>query len=701
MFDYNNIIKTAILSSLSACALLACVEVEQPRSTESGYLSAPSLDIDVEVEDLTQTKALDFGIQAPDPSQMRFVVKDKDNKVVYDAEGLWVDPLVLPVGQYTIDAYAGENGFGAPYFMGTVTGSISALASEVPALSVALANALVNVNVSDALAEHFIKGDKLSLNGDAYEAAYGEWFYVPAGADLSLELTGTNSAGKQVKLSHTLKSPSPKAAYRITCGTETTDWPSISLSLSNNDAWASRIYITTPASFSGNISAENQAAVVYEAIPAASSDWTAPATAVPENGVMVIKGLDPGTEYQVRARVGALVSPVVKVTPRIDGLSVTAAHTSTSGELDGTDVTPTFSKSAAVSNAIQSWKLDICKADGTVLRTQTDLGKSDGSAITATDGWPYLPVGGGEQYVLKASAVMEGQVYRFDDVTLAVPEVPNFSLMLSAYTSYDKYAATNGISKDIAGANGCEPSTLYNAGAKWGISNNLMKNINYQKTLVIDVDGNKSRSYTVTGFDANEYYESVSGLSWSSHTHQVSFTFDGKTVTSPKNTHHITGLPYSYNFVGGSLSGYENDGWTCNGSLEVSDKSLIGRATTLVLDRNATWSNQHGFVVSPRFHIPGDISVQPSVARSVYRSSGNKERIGYIGAVSNNTTSSSTITYKAIGGNSTSGSIVGINEWLTAFPMTPSTPFVAVDSDKRSEAGWSYYFLHEVHLRYK
>ena len=78
---------------------------------------------------------------------------------------------------------------------------------------------------------------------------------------------------------------------------------------------------------------------------------------------------------------------------------------------------------------------------------------------------------------------------------------------------------------------------------------------------------------------------------------------------------------------------------------------MIGRATTLVLDRNATWSNQHGFVVSPRFHIPGDISVQPSVARSVYRSSGNRERIGYIGAVSNNTTSSSTITYKASGGN--------------------------------------------------
>lgn len=551
MFDYNNIIKTAILSSLSACALLACVEVEQPRSTESGYLSAPSLDIDVEVEDLTRTKALDFEIQAPDPSQMHFVVKDKDDKVVYDAEGLWVDPLVLPVGQYTIDAYAGENGFGAPYFMGTVTGSISALASEVPALSVALANALVNVNVSDALAKHFIKGDRLSLNGNAYEAAYGEWFYVPAGADLSLELKGTNSAGKQVKLSHTLKSPSPKAAYRITCGTETTDWPSISLSLSNDDVWASRIYITTPASFSGNISAENQAAVVYEAIPAASSDWTAPATAVPENGVMVIKGLDPGTEYQVRARVGALVSPVVKVTPRIDGLSVTAAHTSTSGELDGTDVTPTFSKSAAVSNAIQSWKLDICKADGTVLRTQTDLGKSDGSAITATNGWPYLPVG---SYKVMAVATMsDGEEVRVQ-VSFSTQN-PVFTLTPTCKTTYDYYLAGDmnnaNAEAESKTADATSPNmSLYEIGSSVSISSNLMRNTNYTKSVyyaamkdsevVISTDGyvdfGTSKSHIVG--DVTDKF-----TDWRTYVLSVKMNFAGTEITATRNF-HITGLPF-------------------------------------------------------------------------------------------------------------------------------------------------------------
>ena len=576
MFDYNNIIKTAILSSLSACALLACVEVEQPRSTESGYLSAPSLDIDVEVEDLTRTKALDFEIQAPDPSQMRFVVKDKDDKVVYDAEGLWVDPLVLPVGQYTIDAYAGENGFGAPYFMGTVTGSISALASEVPALSVALANALVNVNVSDALAKHFIKGDRLSLNGNAYEAAYGEWFYVPAGADLSLELTGTNSAGKQVKFSHILKSPSPKAAYRITCGTETTDWPSISLSLSEDDAWASRIYITTPASFSGNISAENQAAVVYEAIPAASSDWNAPATAVPENGVMVIKGLVPGTEYQVRARVGALVSPVVKVTPRIDGLSVTAAHTSTSGELDGTDVTPTFSKSAAVSNAIQSWKLDICKADGTVLRTQTDLGKSDGSAITATNGWPYLPVG---SYKVMAVATMSDG----EEVRVQVPfttQNPVFTLTPACKTTYNYYLAgdmdnANAVAGSKTAAATYPNMSLYEIGSSVSISFNLMRNTNYNKSVyyaamkdsevVISTDGyvdfGTSKSHTVG--DVTDKF-----TDWRTYVLSVKMNFAGTEITATRNF-HITGLPFDL-----TKNAHKNE-WSLNGGTAEWQNEII------------------------------------------------------------------------------------------------------------------------------
>lgn len=543
MLIFYNIKRSTLAFALFLVVLASCVEVEQQGSA-SGYLAVPELEVDVKVEDLTQTKALDFEVEAPSVSDIRFIVRDKDGVIRYDARGLWSEPLVLPVGTYSVEAVAGENGFGAPYFTGSFSGSISALDAETPVLKLSLANALVNVTVAESMLEHFIPGSTVSLNGDAYEAAYGEWFYVPSGQDVTLSLSGRNSAGKDVTFTHTLASPSPKTAYAVTCDQKSTDWPSIALSVDEADVWGSRIYITAPASFSGNISAENQAAVVYEALPASASDWSDARLAVSEGGALVIKGLETGVEYQVRARVGALVSPVVSVIPQIDGLTASAVHTLSAGELDGTDVTSVFGKSAAVRSAVESWTIAVCKADGTELRSGLSLGTSDGSAITATDGWPYLPVGSGEQYVLKASAVMDGQTYSFDDIELTMPAVPDFSLTSCAYTSYDKYAATNGISKDVTGANNCDPSTLYNAGARWGISINLMKNVNYQKTLVIDIDGDRSRTYTVSGFDANEFYENITGLSWQAHTHQVSFTFDGKTVTSPKNTHHITGLPY-------------------------------------------------------------------------------------------------------------------------------------------------------------
>lgn len=615
MLNHYSIIKSAILS-LAASAFLACVEVEDPHSDAVGYLAFPSLDVDVTVHDLAQTKAIDFEIAAPEPSEMHFVVKDKDGNVKYDADGLWTEPLALPVGAYTVEAYSGENDFGAPYFKGVASGSVSALDREVPDLSVALANALVNVNVSDALAEHFSKDDKISLNGGAYEAAYGQWFYVPSGADLSLELRGTNSAGKPVTLSHALTSPSPKAAYRITCGTETTDWPSVSMTINDNDIWASRIYITEPASFSGNISAENQAAVVYEAIPAASSDWTTSATAVSENGVMVIKGLVPGTEYQVRARVGALVSPVVKVTPQVDGLSVTAAHTSTDGELDGTDVTPSFSKSAAVRNGIESWRLDICNADGAVLRSETSLGASDGSAITSATGWPYLPAGA---YKVVAKAVMTDG----EEVALEVPfnaVHPVFTLTPLCKTTYDYYlvgdkANANAETGSKTAAAASPSASLYEIGSSVSISSNLMSNANYAKSVyyaamkdtevVISTDGNvdfgSSKSHTIG--DVHNLF-----ADWRAYVMSVRMTFAGTEITATRSF-HITGLPYAKDFTSDSAT----NGWSFVGRSEYNkDYSQDYRSGCGYLLYYA-YTNDYGcHAFSPAFYTPDDINIDYS-----------------------------------------------------------------------------------------
>lgn len=663
--SYINKITTAAVLTLSAFAFSSCIGEQMQQEGEVGYLSAPMLDVDVTVDDLTPTKSLDIDIAEPAVTDITFVVKDKNGKEIYNRKGLWSEPLVLPVGNYTVEASAGTNTFGVPYFTGSASGSISPLDQEVPALTLALANALVKVNVEESFTTHFTPGETVSFNQGAYTAGYGEWVFVPSGADLTLSMSGKNSADKNVELTHKLAAPSAKVAYNVTCGQTDNDWPSISLTLKKEDAWASRIFVTTPASFSGNISAENQAAVVYEAIPSASSDWTNAATAVTENNVLVFKGLSEGAEYQVRARVGALVSNLVKITPEVDGLSASANHTTTSGELDGTDVTSSFSKSAAVRNAIESWNINVCKADGTPLREGLSLGNSDGSAITDTKGWPYLPVGNDEEYIVKASATIDGMTHTFEDIALDVPATPSFDLILSSYTSYDKYAGTNNITKDIngdAGANKCDPETIYNAGGRWTLSQNIMANENYSKELVIDYDGDKSRTYSVNSFAANEFYENITECSWKSHQLSVSLTFDNKTVEKSQ-THHITGLPYT-------AAPPTNTG---DHSWSIKSGSGISWESSYVLLTSSSGSPR---IASPVFNIPASIGVQ--VLSQVYRNdfytvASNRFKI-YVGNTDHCVVDENLSRKTTTDINKTSTMNSSLNQWFISYSYSVAGP---------------------------
>lgn len=612
MFNINNITRTAATLALSAFAFVSCLEIDDQQSGALGYLEAPELDVDVTVEDLTQTKAIDFEVVAPELSAVRFVVKDKDGNVKYDGQGLWTEPLVLPVGAYTVEATSGVNGFGAPYFTGSASGSISPLANEVPQLKLALANSLVYVTVEESFADHF-KAEKVVLNNGEFEAAFGEWFYVPSGAELSLLLVGKNSAGNPVEFAYTLADPSEEVAYRVTCGQKTTDWPSISLSLNDEEAWASRIYITTPASFSGNISPENKASVVYEAIPSTSSDWTSAASAVTENGVLVIKGLTPGTEYQVRARVGALISNVVKVSPALDGFSATAGHTYSGGELDGTDVTSTFSKPDVVKNSIASWSINLCKSDGTELRSELQLGTSDGSAITATNGWPYLPAG---SYKLVAKATMkDGEVVENIISDSFSTDAPSFTVTASGYTTYDKYLEyVKGNANALAEANKeGYAEYIFQISATVGISENLLKNTNYGTTKIYYSCGpyvDYERDFVNGEGDIDESIKKnnigdVGGFSWGANALTAKVNFAGTVKTSSARTCHITGLPYSAAPPKNSGQNQWND-----------------------LEGNNTWKSdcvqlyysagKYPRISSPTFNIPSD-EVKVNVATKIYR----------------------------------------------------------------------------------
>lgn len=609
--------RTAAVMMASAALLVSCVELEENQTEAVGYLVAPSLEIDVTVDDLLLTKALDFIVETPSEDKVYFVVKDKNQDVRYEGEGLWTAPLLLPAGSYTVEASYGENGFGAPYFYEKVTGTIDNQEYEnLGTINVPLENSLVRVSVSDELKTHFTP-TSVSFNDGEHTASCGDWVYVPSDVILKLAVSGNNEAGISAVYTHTFRSKTtPKMAYDVVCGTTDSNWPEITMQeISSANAWASRIYITGSPDFTGEISQANMDKVIYEAIPADSDNWDSLAGAS-EVGSPVIKGLTPGTKYKVRARVGGLISKnSVEVTPTTDGLSVSAYHTTNAaGELDGTDVETVFSKSADVKEAITKWTISLYQKTGeseALLRSWSSLDKSDGSTIKDEKGWPYLPTGNGESYVIKASAEMDGQTYDFNDISVTGLSAPDFSLTLSAYTSYDKYACKNGVTvKDLdsaTGANNCEPSTLYNAGAKWSISTDIMKNSNYSKTIAIYIDGNATgRTSTVTSWNDNFFYQDIAGLSWASHTHKVAFTFDNKTVTSAEHTHHITGLPYTKDFTTDSSA----DGWAFDGKNNYDNSYSRDYKSGNGYIMYYAYTEDFGCnVFSPAFHVPQNETV--------------------------------------------------------------------------------------------
>lgn len=633
MFINNKHTATRTLSLIAslAIAFTSCVQLGEEQDAAYGYLTIGGFDVDVQVGQLVPTKADGTvnisgvtGYSAPSLSSVT-VTSVEDNSKTYTWSGT---ALRLPVGNYTLTATSGSNAFNAPYFKGEGTVEVISGQEVTAEVTFTLANSVMKVTLAEGFDQHFIpEGETpvtISGTSRSVSVAMDTYVFVPSDEQLTVKIDGNSSAGVEKDFTVT---PTPKAntAYNITLSATGITLPSITLP-AQQVAWGDRIFITEQASFTGNISEGNKAKLVYEAIEATSPDWNNPKTA--SGGV--IKGLETGTEYKVRARVGNLTSNEISLTPLVTGLESSAAHTKTGNDLDGTDVTTTFtSPDKVVTDAISGWTFQLYKSDGkTLLRKYTDTDgsvTSDGSSITATDGWPYLPQG---TYKLEATATLTdgSTVSSMTDIEVGVPEflTPTVSLGDTSYTSYDKYAETNGIAKRIngdttvgttMGANNCQPETLYSPSAViGGISENLIKNSNYVKKISFLVDGNSKSSYENGAMTSNSQTgANVTSLSWGSHTLTATFEFDGKSVTSESKTHHITGLPYSTSFSSNNKSG-----WSTSGSCSWEDTYI----------RLGNWTSGEASVSRNDFHIPESINVYISARFDAHRATvGTKFKI--------------------------------------------------------------------------
>ena len=607
MFNFNNIRSIAAVVLASASLLISCVGLEEDGNDAVGYLDVPALEVDLAVDDLLLTKALDFEVVEPSVSDVHFVVKDKNGTVRYDGNGLWEEPLVLPVGSYSVEASYGSNGFGAPYFTGSAEGSIGHLGKVTPELTMKLSNSLVKVSVASSLEGHFTPGNEVSFNDGIHTAGYNTWTYVPAGQDISVTLAGTNSAGTPASFTHTLSNPSPKVAYDVVCGKSETNWPEIkwqSESLADG-AFENSLYFMPVVP--SNMSDSNASSLKYQIKGGDYADWT-DVTVSDVEGYKYVSDLAKNITYAIRAYVGSIFSEERTFVPVafaecLEMEQVSAVHNNgndASVQLTGTTMTikelkvnlPSIIADIAVVTASGSFNSETNGATGSFATIELSSVAKDIS-FTNASGWPYLPKGDkAYNATVIATCIINGTDIATATLNadVSVP-APVFSVSASAYTSYDKRTT------DLSFANNhANKYTVFERKASVNISNDLLSNPNYDSIRSSSITFN---SIEIGSFNQNskDFGNEANCSEWKNYPLYVQMTFDGFSDEASVDC-HITGLPYTLS--------HPAQGWSIVENGAVNYIRFTDQYIFLTSDSST------GSVKTPDFNIPGNTNVSVS-----------------------------------------------------------------------------------------
>ncbi len=594
-----------LTAALAAVSLLAsCVEMDDTQDAAVGYLAFPELSVDATVEDPMATKAgpvaIPAGVKVPAVSELTIVVTDSKGATHDFTSG---SKLPLPVGTYTISASYGSNTFGTPYFLGTASGTIQAVTEETPSISVTMQNALVKVSVGAELAKHFTPSGKVSLTSG--QADYGAWTYVPAGSKLEATLAGTNSAGVQASKSYTIVDPViARTAYDFTADL-TENMPAVTLSgdISKIGAFGKRLFFSDATTVQ-NINAANAAMLKYEV--SSSSDFSGSVMVSPVSaaGISYADVSTMADTYYVRAVIGSVKSSSVTVNNAFKSSVVSTAHYNTNNELAGTNAVLDYALTGLLKELHEDGKLVIStttlKRGGTAVRTVSNYSAETKMTDPTPPGstpWPYLPQStDGSAYTLEVSHTFNNSASTDSVVGIVVNE-PTFTVSLGlSYTSYDKYAGTNQIGKDVAYANamiGTLSETISDVSASWNISKDLIGNSHYSKSLKFYVGDIEKKSLSPSGTSCEPF--NIDGLTvWQQYILKAILLFDNASAEASKE-HHITGLPYHAN----PPSNSGNHPWTSVGNNDFGSSyvSLYYGAAT------------QPKITTPAFNIPNDINV--------------------------------------------------------------------------------------------
>lgn len=257
--------------------------------------------------------------------------------------------------------------------------------------------------------------------------------------------------------------------------------------------------------------------------------------------------------------------------------SAEAVHTYENGVLTGTNVTLTPGLPAGMEAYVENLTATLTK-NGVEYRKISKSSASASEVMDVVKGRVYVPQG---EYVIEYTYTLNG-VAETKIVNVTVP-APAFTVSASAYTSYSKYL--EGTDASIAAANACTPESMYDITLSASISQSVLNNfpMTSNKGTIYKSNGEELKVLT-ENYNLSSPIFHLDGeypdLAWGSYTIDAQVTFDGVTVTSPKQTLHITGLPYKTpSMVEGD---WNFSSWNCeysNGAIQLGGVSGSGECT--------------------------------------------------------------------------------------------------------------------------
>lgn len=282
-------------------------DVLQPSYKGKGRLVLKDVDISAEASAETVTRATST-FTAPTASELTYKVTDtQTGEVVYNQTGEFTS-LVLDEGFYRLEAsYGTENMGTAPYlYAATEEFRITTATETAKSLSVKLSCAIVHPAIADNLLEHYDTYKiEISDGTSIQEIPNNADFFVPAGKDYTLTLSGTNTLNEAKSNSWELKDVLVANRYTLNCNP---DLPSFTLpEQMEGDVWSTFIYITPMTAANMSSKPEMTEKVLANIVYEASADGINWIQAINDNGKTVIKGLVANNQYTIRSRFGSII----------------------------------------------------------------------------------------------------------------------------------------------------------------------------------------------------------------------------------------------------------------------------------------------------------------------------------------------------------------------------------------------------------